>query len=493
MKKHSVWIYIVFIALVSILLIILQLKYIRETTELAEKNFAETIKKVLYLLEKDIEDDEIKQYIEDYLSHGNFQIPVENQTDNVMTSSSLQQSKKTKNDLTHLSQKLNSSIQGVNRIILENYQKKYLSSRELIDEVLARLLIEAPKKHISQRVDFNTILKKIDIALPDYEIESPYYFSITNRQGHILFSNHDNNKLKNSNVQFKQQLFPNEKNGETYFINLCFPDRLPYKTQAVKMALPSIIVTFALVLIVIFIVYYLFQQKKSDETKTDFLNNMTHELKTPIASISLAVQMLNDSGVGKSPNLLLHLSKVITDETRRLNILIEKVLQTSVFDSQKSVMQLKEDDVNELIQRVISNFSFKINSKEGGIITSLKAKNANALVDDMHFTNVVYNLLENSVKYRRNDLVITVSTWNEKQKICISFEDNGIGMKKDDIKHIFKRFYRVPTGNLHNVKGFGLGLAYVKKIITEHHGTISAESEFGVGTKFTITLPTIEN
>jgi len=176
-----------------------------------------------------------------------------------------------------------------------------------------------------------------------------------------------------------------------------------------------------------------------------------------------------------------------------LSSLVEKVLQTSVFESKNSVVQLKEDDVNELIARVIKNFTFKINSKDGKITTSLKARSSVALVDDTHFTNVIYNLLENSLKYRRNELVINVSTWNERDKLCISFEDNGIGMKKEDIKHIFERFYRAPEGNLHNVKGFGLGLAYVKKIINEHYGKIYVESELGVGTRFIIKLPTIEN
>jgi len=490
MKKYNTFIFIGFIALTFVLLIILQLKYISETTAIAEENFSTTVEKLLYDAEKEIEDIEIKYYIDDYISHNNF--PKSDGDIEIPSNSPAPNSAELgTNYTTQLSHKVNTSIQGVNRVILENYQKKYFYSKELINEVLARLITEAPNKHISQRVDFNALLKKIDAALKDNGIENSYYFTITNRQGNIFFSNHNN--FKNNIIQFRQQLFPNEKNADTYFMNICFPDKASYKTQAVKMAFPSIAVTFVLVLIMTATIYFLLRQKKSEETKTDFLNNMTHELKTPIASISLASQMLNDGGVQKSASMLGHLSRVIADETRRLNILVEKVLQTSVFESQKSVMQLKEDDVNELIMRVIKNFSFKINSKDGKINSSLKAKNSMALVDDTHFTNVIYNLLENSLKYRKNDLIINVSTWNEKDKICIMIEDNGIGIKKEDIKHIFERFYRVPAGNLHNVKGFGLGLAYVKKIITEHHGTISVESEFEVGTKFTIILPTIED
>ena len=490
MKKYNVFILISFIALTFVLLIILQLKYIGETTAIAEKNFSATVEKLLYYAEKEIEDLEIKQYIDDYISHDDFRIYAES-TAKLPKNSVIEPSKSNKNDVMQFSQKVNSSIQGVNRVILENYQRKYFRSKELMNEVLARLLIDAPNKHISQRVDFNLLLKKIDIALKENGIENSYCFTITNRQGNVLFSNY--NHLKHNVIQFRQQLFPNEKNSEAYFMNLSFQNKTPYQMQAAKMALPSIIVTLVLVFMVIITIYFLLKQKKSEETKTDFLNNMTHELKTPIASISLASQMLNDVGMQKSPAMLEHLSKVISDETRRLSSLVEKVLQTSVFESKISVVQLKEDDVNELIYRVVKNFSFKINTKEGRINTSLKAKNSIALVDDTHFTNVVYNLLENSLKYRRNDLVINISTWNEKNKLCISFEDNGIGIKKENIKHIFERFYRVSEGNLHNVKGFGLGLAYVKKIVNGHQGTISVESEFGVGTKFTIKLPIIED
>jgi len=485
MKKYNVFILIGFIALTFVLLITLQLKYIHETTAIAQENFSTTIEKLLYDAEKEVEDIEVKKYIEEFFSQNDFGIPAENAEILPKTSA-----KATKSEMTQFSQKVNSSIQGVNRVILEDYQKKYFRSKELMNQVLARLLTDAPKKHISQRVDFNALLKRIDNALKNNGIENSYCFTITNRQGQIVFTNHNHQK---NTIQFRQQLFPNEKNAETYFMNLSFHDRTSYRKEALKMAFPSIAVTFVLVIIVVITITFLLRQKKSEETKTDFLNNMTHELKTPIASISLAAQMLNDGAMQKSPTMLSHLSKVITDETRRLSSLVEKVLQTSVFESKISVVQLKEEDVNELIQRVIKNFSFKINSKEGKIITSLKAKNSTALVDDTHFTNVIYNLLENSLKYRRNELVINVSTWNEKNKLCIAFEDNGIGMKKEDIKHIFERFYRVTEGNLHNVKGFGLGLAYVKKIVAEHHGTIAVESEFQVGTRFVITLPTFES
>jgi two-component system, OmpR family, phosphate regulon sensor histidine kinase PhoR len=220
---------------------------------------------------------------------------------------------------------------------------------------------------------------------------------------------------------------------------------------------------------------------------------MTHELKTPISTISLASQMLQDPGVGKTPETLKHISKVIKDETKRLSLQVEKVLQMAIFEKDNSMLKLNEIAINPLITDIVSNFSLKVTSKGGKITYKLKAVNDVALIDEVHFTNVIFNLMDNALKYCDKPLLLTVETWNEKDNLLISIEDNGIGINKEDVKMIFEKFYRVSTGNLHNVKGFGLGLAYVKKIITEHHGSIKVESELNIGTKFTITIPTLKN
>jgi len=220
---------------------------------------------------------------------------------------------------------------------------------------------------------------------------------------------------------------------------------------------------------------------------------MTHELKTPISTISLASQMLQDTGVGKTPETLKHISNVIRDETKRLSLQVEKVLQMAVFEKDKSMLKLNEIQINSLISDIISNFSLKVTSKGGKITSNLKAANDLALVDEVHFTNVIFNLMDNALKYCDKPLLLTIETWNEKDNLLISIEDNGIGINKEDLKRVFEKFYRVSTGNLHNVKGFGLGLAYVKKIINEHRGSIKVESEINIGTKFTITIPTLKN
>ena len=221
---------------------------------------------------------------------------------------------------------------------------------------------------------------------------------------------------------------------------------------------------------------------------------MTHELKTPISSISLAAQLLNDDSVTKSPVLMKHLGGVINDESKRLRFLVEKVLQMSMFDRQKAIFKKKKLNLNELVESVSNTFTLRVEHTGGHISTELKAKNPTIYVDEMHFTNVIFNLLDNAVKYKHPDrsVELNIKTWNDDSHLYLKVKDNGIGLKKENLKKIFEKFYRVHTGNVHDVKGFGLGLAYVKKIVELHKGEIHAESEKGKGTAFIIELPVIK-
>ena len=226
--------------------------------------------------------------------------------------------------------------------------------------------------------------------------------------------------------------------------------------------IPSLIFTLVLLVTFIFTIYIVFRQKKLTEMKNDFINNMTHEFKTPISTISLAAQMLKDPAVGKSPQMFQHISGVINDETKRLRFQVEKVLQMSMFDRQKATLKMKEIDANELITGVVNTFALKVERYNGKITSNLEATDPVIFADEMHITNVIFNLMDNAVKYKKpeEDLELKVRTWNESGKLMISIQDNGIGIKKENLKKIFEKFYRVHTGNLHDVKGFGLGLAY---------------------------------
>jgi two-component system, OmpR family, phosphate regulon sensor histidine kinase PhoR len=220
---------------------------------------------------------------------------------------------------------------------------------------------------------------------------------------------------------------------------------------------------------------------------------MTHEFKTPISTISLASQMLKDTSVAKTPSTLTHISGVIQDESKRLSFQVEKVLQMAIFDKGKASLKLKKLDINELVHGVVNTFRIKVESQNGTIVEKLEAKNPTANVDEVHFTNVIFNLLDNALKYKRGTPIFHVKTWNRPTGIVIQIQDNGLGISKENLKKIFEKFYRVPTGNIHNVKGFGLGLAYVKKIVDDHGAEIIVESELNVGTKFEIFLPLKSN
>jgi len=235
-------------------------------------------------------------------------------------------------------------------------------------------------------------------------------------------------------------------------------------------------------------VFQMQRQKKITSIRTDFVNNVTHELKTPISTISLASQMLNDKSIPNESKNYDHLSMVIADESKRLSHQVEKILQMAIFDRGTLMIKLKELDIHELASMVVRNMMIQVKNKNGQIVEHLDAVNSVAEVDEVHFTNVMFNLIDNAIKYSNGRPDITVSTADTPDGLSVSIQDRGIGISKADQKRIFDQFYRVSTGNVHNVKGFGLGLSYVKNVVKAHNGTIDVESELGRGTRFTIFL-----
>ena len=256
--------------------------------------------------------------------------------------------------------------------------------------------------------------------------------------------------------------------------------------------IPSLLFTFVILITFFATLYMAIRHKKITEMKNDFINNMTHEFKTPISTISLAAQMLQDQSVVKSPEMFGRLSGVISSETKRLRFQVDKVLQMSMFENKNTAsFKMKELDANDLVSGIVNTFNVKVEQNGGTIKSDLNAERAQVLVDEMHFTNVVFNLMDNAMKYKRSEvpLSLEVRTWNAGGKFMLSIKDNGIGVRKENLKKIFDKFYRVQTGNVHDVKGFGLGLAYVKQVVEALNGSIRAESEPGVGTEFVIVLP----
>ena len=324
-------------------------------------------------------------------------------------------------------------------------------------------------------------------------INIPYHFTVSTQDGREVYRCPDYTD-DGEEYTYSQVLFRNDPQSKMGVVRIHFPDMNSYIFSSVRFMVPSMIFTFVLIVTFIFTIVVIFRQKRYSEIKNDFINNMTHELKTPIASISLASQMLNDEIVPKNEMMMKHLSTVINDETKRLRFLVEKVLQMSMFDRKKAVFKKKELDLNEMVETVANSFTLRVEHTGGKIYTDIGAVDSTIYVDEMHFQNVINNLLDNAVKYRRPDQPIDIymKTWNDKEHVCLSIKDTGMGIKKENLKKVFDKFYRVHTGNVHDVKGFGLGLAYVKNIVDLHNGEIKVDSEYGKGTKFTIKLPIIK-
>ncbi|MEI6681574.1 MAG: HAMP domain-containing sensor histidine kinase [Bacteroidota bacterium] len=260
-------------------------------------------------------------------------------------------------------------------------------------------------------------------------------------------------------------------------------------TELWGMLLISIILIIVIVYSFTYTITTIFRQKRLSEMKNDFINNMTHEFKTPISTISLACEALGDVGIRKSGEIIDSYLSMIQEENKRLAGMAEKILQTAVIDKGQLKMNKEKIDLHEIITDVIKNLRIQVEIKDGEIIRNFGASHSKIEGDKVHVTNLVYNLLDNANKYSPRKPLIRISTENANNGIVMVIEDNGIGIGKMEQKKIFDKLYRVPTGNIHEVRGFGLGLSYVKAIVEEHHGKISLESEVNRGTKFRVFLP----
>ncbi len=247
-----------------------------------------------------------------------------------------------------------------------------------------------------------------------------------------------------------------------------------------------------LLIVIFFFVYTLFvilKQRRLSEVQKDFINNMTHEFKTPISTIAISTEVLKDPGIIHTPERLLNYATIIQNENQRLKQQVERVLQMARIEKEDIGLKKEKADVHELIKEAVKNISLTLIEKKGSITLDLKAKPSSALVDKLHFTNVIYNLLDNAIKYTQQAPKIIIRTETVGNSILLEVQDNGIGINDEEQRKIFHRFYRVSTGNLHDVKGFGLGLNYVKLITEAHKGKITVSSLLGNGSTFKLVLP----
>ena len=516
MKKSTIWILGVVMGLSFLSLLFLQVSYIEEMMRTRREQFDESVQRSLDQACRNLELAETRNYLEAdaIATEAAAQKAKEDEaaneahvSDDELVKYTERYSVRSKGGLSHFEWEMRiepnmtkpiissgKNIPQTARTLRDILNDRYVHQRALLDEVVFNILRTASDKPLKQRVNFKQLDAFLKVELRNNGISIPYHFTVTDRVGTMIY--HCTDYVPDgSETLYSHVLFKNDPPQRMGMVNVHFPTMDSYIFSSVRFMIPSLIFTLVLLVTFIFTIYIIFRQKKLTEIKNDFINNMTHEFKTPISTISLAAQMLQDPAVGKSPAMFKHISGVINDETKRLRFQVEKVLQISMFERQKAALKMKEMNANELIAGVVNTFALKAEKNNGTITSDLDADWPWVFVDEMHFTNVIFNLLDNAVKYKKpeGELRLHVKTWNESDKLYISIQDNGIGIKKEDLKKIFEKFYRVHTGNMHDVKGFGLGLAYVKKIIQDHKGAIRAESELNVGTKFIIALPTLKN
>lgn len=443
MKKSTIWLITVVLVIAFIGLMVMQMTYLNVIVETREEQFDSTVRRSLFRVKRQLEarEAEVDPFV-------NFQ-------------------------------RQGQLMLGGN-VNLPNIIRKPLLERMSVDDF---------------RIFFEDALRDMGIDSLAYE------FCLVDRDGTLVYRTQGYKQAEESPNQtvYQQMLFSQDLEflgqlqTRSAYVEVFFPSRRSYLVRSgLHYMVPSFIFSAVILFLFIFVIVVVFRSKRLSEMKNDFINNMTHEFKTPIASISLASQMLNDPSVSKSPEMVKHITGVIADETKRLRFQVEKVLQMSMFDRQKTNLKLQEVPVNAVVENAAATFELRVQKAGGEIETHLDAEDDLCMIDEMHFSNVVFNLMDNAMKYAEPErpIHLILSSRNPDDKhVELRIADNGIGIKSADLKRIFQKFYRVPTGNLHNVKGFGLGLAYVWKIINDHGGSIRAESTFGKGTTFIITMP----
>jgi two-component system, OmpR family, phosphate regulon sensor histidine kinase PhoR len=331
----------------------------------------------------------------------------------------------------------------------------------------------------------------ISLELNIRGIDTRFEFGIYNpERDEFLMEKNQNSRKDLIEKGYASRLFPSDIFTSPEYLLLYFPHEKQFLlTELWGMLLISIILIIAIVYSFTYTITTIFRQKKLSEMKNDFVNNMTHEFKTPISTISLACEALNDREILQSSDITASYIDIIEEENKRLAGMAEKILQTAVIEKGQLKMKKEKIDLHEVISDVIRNIRIQVEIKDGLIIKDFRAGTSIIEGDRVHLTNLVYNLLDNANKYTPRKPVIRVSTDNTTNGILLTIEDNGIGISKNEQKKIFDKLYRVPTGNIHEVRGFGLGLSYVKAIVREHNGKISLESEINKGSKFRIFLP----
>ncbi len=371
--------------------------------------------------------------------------------------------------------------------VLQGYRRQH----EMLSEMFAEIVRSRDPQNFEVRYESHLLDSVIGAELRNKGIRTEYEFGIFNPALNKLVVEKTGEfpkELMQSGLIYP--LAPDQLFSAPDHLVLYFPNQMKFVLQELTGMLGiSVLIVLILVGSFIYAIATIIKQRKISELKTDFINNMTHEFKTPISTVALACEALNDKEINKSEDLYRTYIGIISEENKRLGAMAEKILQTAILEKGDLKLRLEPFDLHEVVQEVVKTMSILVEIRDGHITTSLQATQPIIQADRVHITNILNNLIENANKYTPAKPEIRISTTNTADGLMIMLQDNGVGISKTNQKKIFDKLYRVPTGNIHNVKGYGLGLSYVKFIVEKHHGSISVESEPGQGSVFKILLP----
>lgn len=368
----------------------------------------------------------------------------------------------------------------------KNRTRIKLSSESWLDTIADQLIETKVNWSEKNYDDFRGSLLE---ELHNFDINLPFSLGVYNLDTHTFeYINPESCDTSLLHNGYKAPLLGNRETAN--FASLYFPDQ---KSHILKKLLPLLIGSFLLFFIVAgsfaFMFRTIFRQKKLSEIKSDFVNNMTHELKTPISTVSLALEALQDFDGLKDKQRTEKYLNIARSENNRLGLLVNKILKMSTYEQHDLQLHIEECNTNECLENVCKNFEVQLRQANGSLVKEFNAEKPVIRADWVHFNNVIYNLLDNAMKYSNETPEVRVSTRNMESGLLIEVADNGPGISKQHQQKIFEKFYRIPSGDLHKVKGHGLGLSYVKKIVEAHGGNISVESKPGKGSKFVLFFP----
>jgi signal transduction histidine kinase len=518
MSKHILWILTVALSLALLGLIFIQVSWIRSAVELKDKQFQQlvnttltdvsrqldryyTTKRMNAIIEEKLEEESGLNWLID----PDLYDPSLNLGGSIGSTSSTSPAtpidKNIKKDLAEI---VGDSVivithhdgAVVDTINISGYQdeksrKKLEQSlrdqQVMVATIMKKMLLD--NVSFEERIEQEQLEKVLSRYLADRGVNLDYEYTVIRDNRKEIYSS-DNFDLNTEGYYFRTSLLSDEILNEETYLYLYFPGQQELVRSSLGfLVFATLVLTILMIILFTFALYVIFKQKRLSEIKNDFVNNMTHELKTPISTISLASQMLNDESIPAERKNSGHIGRIIQTESKRLGYQVERVLQMAVLDQGHLVLKKKEVGMSEIVTSVVQNFKLQVENQNGKLEVIDESTSDIVEGDKVHLVNVVTNLLDNAIKYSGGMPDITVQMRNSDKQFMLSVKDKGIGISKDNQKKVFDRFYRVSTGNVHDVKGFGLGLSYVKLIVEQHGGSIGLSSELNKGTQFDIKLP----